>query len=129
MVVEKIITRAKNAVAQNNAEASNVHARREVGRLIRDRAVVRDLFSTIAPKVATRPGGYTRIVKLGQRPGDGAEMAVLELVDFHGTKEVEKTSAPAKEKKVGRAGKAKPAAPAGDKPRESSETSKSKESR
>ena len=68
MFVEKIITRAKNAVA-TEGDKKNVHARREVYRTIRDRAVVTELFGEIAPKVASRPGGYTRVVKLGQRFG------------------------------------------------------------
>jgi len=89
MLVEKIITRAKNAMAQKDAPAAvAVHARREVGRLIKDREVIGELFSTIVEKVGTRPGGYTRIVKLGQRKGDGAEVAVLELVDFNTGKEI-----------------------------------------
>jgi len=112
MVVEKIITRAKNAVAKVEAPAGGTtagenafdkiggHARREVGRFIKDREVVSELFSTIAEKVATRPGGYTRIVKLGQRQGDGAEMAVIELVDFNTGKEAsEKPATPAKKEK------------------------------
>ncbi|MDH4071182.1 MAG: 50S ribosomal protein L17 [Ignavibacteria bacterium] len=92
VVVEKIITRSKRAVAAGaSADTSTKDgkfigsagpARREVGRLIKDRGVVSELFSTIAPKVASRPGGYTRITKLGRRQGDGAELAVLELVDF-----------------------------------------------
>ncbi len=81
--VEAIITRAKHAlVAEGDGKAKNIHARREVARIIKDRAVVKSLFEEIAPKVASRPGGYTRVVKLGQRQGDGAEVAVLELVDF-----------------------------------------------
>ncbi len=87
-VVEKLITRAKNAAAHTDAPAVAVHARREVARLIKDRAVVKELFTTIAEKVAARPGGYTRIVKLGQRKGDGAELAVLELVDFNTGQEI-----------------------------------------
>lgn len=81
MVVEKIITRAKNAVA-TEGEKKNIHARRQVARYISDRDVVKELFSEIATKVASRAGGYTRVVKLGQRMGDGAEVAILELVDF-----------------------------------------------
>ena len=80
--VEKVITRAKNAVAGDNKE-KNVAARREVFSFLRSKAAVSTLFADIAPKVATRPGGYTRIVKLGRRLGDGAEVAVLELVDFN----------------------------------------------
>ena len=88
MLVEKIITRAKNASALKDAPAVAIHARREVGKLIKDLAVVKELFSTIADKVAQRPGGYTRIVKLGQRKGDAAEMAVSELVDFNAGQEL-----------------------------------------
>jgi large subunit ribosomal protein L17 len=82
--VEKIITRAKNAVAHEAQSGTiDVHARREVYRYIKDRAVIKELFSEIAPKVASRPGGYTRVVKLGQRHGDGAHVAILELVDYN----------------------------------------------
>lgn len=100
MVVEKLITRAKNARARQAEDAATVHARREVSRLIKDRAVVSELFSIIAEKVASRPGGYTRIVRLGQRKGDGAELAVIELVDFNtGQEQKEKASAAKKEKR------------------------------
>jgi large subunit ribosomal protein L17 len=87
LVVEKIITRAKNAVAAETAEKKNVHARRIVARYIKDREVVSELFGDIAAKVATRPGGYTRVIKLGQRFGDGAEVAIIELVDFNAGQE------------------------------------------
>lgn len=81
---EALITRAKNAyLAEREGAPSDVHARRVVARDIHDNAVLRELFSEIAPKVADRPGGYTRVVKLGQRIGDGARMAVLELVDYN----------------------------------------------
>jgi len=100
LVVEKIITRAKNAVASETAEKKNVHARRVVARYIKDREVISELFGDIAAKVAGRPGGYTRIVKLGQRFGDGAEVAIVELVDFHTGQETEKeTPKAAKAKK------------------------------
>lgn len=84
MFVEKIITRAKNALAQESSSGTkHVGARREVFSSLRSRAAVTSLFKDIGPKVATRPGGYTRVVKLGRRLGDGAEIAILELVDFN----------------------------------------------
>lgn len=71
---EKLITIAKR---------NDIHSRRLVARFIREKDVVKELFSEIIEKVGDRKGGYTRIVKLGHRYGDGAEMAVLELVDFN----------------------------------------------
>ncbi len=83
-VVEKLITRAKNAVARETGNNhKDVHARRVSFSFLHDRKAVSSLFDDIAPKVGTRPGGYTRVVKLGQRQGDGAELAVLELVDYN----------------------------------------------
>jgi large subunit ribosomal protein L17 len=84
MFVEKIITRAKNAViTETTPDKKDISARREVFAALRNKAAVSTLFKDIAPKVAARPGGYTRVVKLGRRLGDGAELAVLELVDFN----------------------------------------------
>jgi large subunit ribosomal protein L17 len=70
-VAEHLITFAKRG---------GVHARRQVLRTIPDRDVVHKLFSEIGPRYAERNGGYTRILKLGQRPGDGAPMALIELL-------------------------------------------------
>ena len=98
MFVEKLITRAKNAVAAEG-DKKNVHARREIARYIKDREVVTELFGEIATKVANRAGGYTRVVKLGQRHGDSAEVAMLELVDFQVVQEKKKAKADKPKKK------------------------------
>jgi large subunit ribosomal protein L17 len=98
MVVEKLITRAKRAVlGETGAKTKDIHARRVAFAYLRDRAAVTSLFDDIAPKVASRPGGYTRVVKLGQRRGDGAQVAVLELVDYNTGQE--KKAAKGSEKK------------------------------
>ena len=64
------------------ARTGTVHARRQVRVMVPDRSVVRRLFDEIAPRFMDRDGGYTRIVRIGQRRGDGAELAILEFVDF-----------------------------------------------
>ncbi|CNF17448.1 50S ribosomal protein L17 [Mycobacterium tuberculosis] len=70
-LAEKLITKAKRG---------DLHNRRLVARTIRDKSVVHTLFTEIAPSFETRPGGYTRITKIGPRKGDNAPMAVIELV-------------------------------------------------
>jgi len=92
-VAERLITFAKSGT---------LHARRQVLRTIRDKQIVKELFEEIAPVYAARNGGYTRVVKLGQRQGDGAEVAYLELVDFEGVrKEKKEKKKPEKEKEKG----------------------------
>jgi large subunit ribosomal protein L17 len=71
-LAERLITFAKRG---------DLHARRQVMTVIRDKDVVHKLFAEIGPKMATRPGGYTRIIKTGPRKGDNAPMAVIELVE------------------------------------------------
>ncbi len=79
---EKLITLAKrgNAVAEENP-SKMVHARRLVASRLNDAKAVKILFDDIAPRYVDRPGGYTRILKLGPREGDRAEMVLLELVE------------------------------------------------
>ncbi len=74
---EPVINRAKN---------DSMHNRREVFRHLQDKHAVTELFTEIADKIKDRPGGYLRIVKLGQRAGDSAEMAIVEFVDYNDVK-------------------------------------------
>jgi len=101
--VEPILTKAKN---------DTTHSRRTAFSYLQDKETVTILFREIAEKIANRPGGYTRIVKMENRLGDNAEMAIIELVDYNtiytkGDVKVEKKST----RRRGGAGKAKTAAP------------------
>ncbi|MGE0447954.1 MAG: 50S ribosomal protein L17 [Vicinamibacterales bacterium] len=78
--VERLITIAKRGVAAGEANAKALNARRLVLQDLQDRAVVSKLFDTIAPRYETRAGGYTRLLRLGYRRGDSAEVAQVELV-------------------------------------------------
>ena len=78
--VERLITIAKRGVAAGDANGKALHARRMAMSEIPDKAVVGKLFETLAPRFAERPGGYTRILRVGFRRGDSAEVAQVELV-------------------------------------------------
>jgi len=85
-VVEPLITRSKE---------NSTHNRRVAFSVLRQKEAVTELFATVAPKVGDRPGGYTRIIKTGNRLGDNAEMCMIELVDFndlYGKDEKKKTT-------------------------------------
>ncbi|MCE7904695.1 MAG: 50S ribosomal protein L17 [Anaerolineae bacterium CFX3] len=76
---ERLITIARNSADKD--EAAKVHARRLVASRLGGNEVIKRLFDEIAPRFANKPGGYTRVVKLGPRMGDSAEMVILELVE------------------------------------------------
>ena len=113
--VEPLITKSKT---------NTTHQRRVVFSYLNDKEAVTELFATISPKVADRPGGYTRIIKLGARLGDAAETAMIELVDFN---EVYTTEGPGagKKKRTRRSGGArkKAAEPAADQKATAADTS------
>jgi large subunit ribosomal protein L17 len=79
--IEPLITKAK--IENNQTTEKGTHNRRVVFSNLRSKEAVTELFSTVAEKVGDRPGGYTRIIKLGNRLGDNADMAMIELVDFN----------------------------------------------
>jgi large subunit ribosomal protein L17 len=110
--VERLITIAKRGIAGGEANGRSLHARRLVLRDIQNRDVVGKLFDTIAPRFETRPGGYTRILRLGYRRGDSAEIAQIELLgsEFNPNAEAEKTEAAAKAKPQGVGGRLRAAA-------------------
>lgn len=78
---EHLITVAKKGIAEGG---NNVHAHRMAAKVITDPAITKRLFNEIAPRFAERQGGYTRMIKIGPRVGDGAEMVVIELVEKSG---------------------------------------------
>lgn len=75
---EKLITKAKHGVS---SDAYRVHAQRQVVAYLNDKTVAKKVFDEFAPRYAARNGGYTRMIKIGKRQGDAADMVVLELVD------------------------------------------------
>lgn len=103
--VEPLITKSKD---------DTTHQRRMVFRKLQDKFAVTELFREVSVKVADRPGGYTRIIKLGQRMGDNADMCMIELVDFNENLLGADKKAPAKAKSTRRRGGKKAASPAAE---------------
>lgn len=96
--IEPILTKSKN---------NTTHSRRIVFSYLQNKEAVKELFEVVAAKIAARPGGYTRVIKLGIRIGDNAEQAMIELVDFNEIYVKGKGEAAAPAKKTRRAGGAK----------------------
>jgi large subunit ribosomal protein L17 len=94
MYIEPLITKTKKVESTEQI----MHNHRIVFSFLQDKTAVKELFTVVGPKVAARPGGYTRIIKLGIRLGDNAERAMIELVDFNEIygKGIAETAAPAK---------------------------------
>ncbi|APG61189.1 50S ribosomal protein L17 [Christiangramia salexigens] len=115
--VEPLVTKSKE---------DTTHNRRIVFSKLRSKEAVSELFREVAPKVGDRPGGYTRVIKLGSRLGDAAEMALVELVDFNETYNVGEK--PKKKKSTRRAGKKKADAETTAQPKEASAKETKKES-
>ena len=103
--VEPLITKSKE---------DTTHSRRVVFSYLKDKKAVSELFRTVAPKIADRPGGYTRVLHVGFRAGDAAEMALIELVDFN--EAALATAKPAAKKTTRRSSKKSEAAPATEAP-------------
>ncbi len=104
--VEPMLTRAKK---------DSTHNRRTIFSMLRDKETINRMFGEVAEKIANRPGGYTRVIKIGTRPGDAADMALIELVDYsllNGVTDGTATAAATVTKKRTRRGSSsKPAAP------------------
>src|ERR1041384_6042372 len=121
--VEPLITKGKT---------NTTHQRRVVFSYLQDKAAITELFGAVAEKVAGRPGGYTRVIKLGARRGDNAETALIELVDFNevygkGKGEVKEPAKRTRRGKSGTAKKAEPKASAEAAPEAPAEEAKSEE--
>ena len=126
--IEPLITKTKKSASKEQI----MHNHRIVFSYLQDKSAVKELFTNIAPKVAGRPGGYTRIIKLGIRLGDNAERAMIELVDFNEIYGKGKGEAAAPAKKTRRSGGAKKKAataeaPAAEAPAATSEESTASE--
>ncbi len=131
--VEPLITKTKKS---DNKETI-MHQHRVVFGYLQDKSAVKELFTVVGPKVAGRPGGYTRIIKLGIRPGDNGEKAMIELVDFNEIYKKDDSAKKGKTRRSRKGGKkvesaaeapaAEPQAAAEEKPEKAKTSSKNKE--
>lgn len=115
--VEPLITKSKS---------DSTHSRRTVFSYLQNKEAVAELFKDVADKIGERQGGYTRIIKTGNRLGDAAEMCMMELVDYNTLMVKETGAAPAKKAKTTRRGRAKKAETAGETTTEAPKAKKAK---
>jgi len=108
--IEPLITKSK--VENNQTTEKGTHNRRIVFSNLRSKEAVKELFGNVSDKIGDRPGGYTRIIKLGNRLGDNADMAMIELVDYNEIYTAGKTIAKKTTRRSRRGGGAKKASPA-----------------
>jgi large subunit ribosomal protein L17 len=121
--IEPLITKTK----KTDSKEQIMHQHRVVFSYLNDKEAVKELFTVVAPKVAARPGGYTRILKLGARLGDNAERAMIELVDFNEIYGKGKAEGAAPAKKTRRSGSKKKAAEAPAEAKAETETGSTEE--
>jgi large subunit ribosomal protein L17 len=109
LITFKRITTTLAKAKHTDTKEQIMHNHRVVFSYLNDKAAVKELFTVVAPKIASRPGGYTRIIKLGARTGDNAEIAMIELVDFNEIygNSIVKAAAAEPAKKTRRSGAAK----------------------
>jgi len=100
--IEPLITKSKT---------NSTHSRRMVFKYLTNKYAVTELFDVVAPKIGDRPGGYTRVIKMGFRQGDAAAMAMIELVDFNELLLASQAASPSKSKRRRRRGKKSETAP------------------
>lgn len=123
-IAEKLITRARANQKGDLSAAQKVHNLREAGKIVTDKEILHKLFNDIAPRFATRPGGYTRILRVGQRISDASEMAVLQLVERKELAQLKEDRSAVRAARAGKKAKKAPAEKKADKPAKEAKAAK-----
>lgn len=123
-IAEKLITRARANQKDGLTPAEKVHNLREAAKIVTDKEILHKLFNDIAPRFTTRPGGYTRILRVGQRISDASEMAVLQLVEKKDLAQLKEDRSAVRAARAGKKGKKAPAEKKADKPAKEAKAAK-----